>query len=315
MKIPEYEFKYLSTDQIEIKPLLHFRIRENNLEFLQHGGPVLPILVYREKRKFILLDGVKRYESIVHQGEKTLPTLIWQKSLLEGIIFAIRQNHSINPFDIIEQIKIIYILNKKFGLSLGQIKAQLPDIHLPMTNRKMTFYHEIFSFPLKYQVYLKKTRASLKQITQFISFPLEIREALLSFNSVLPIKMKDALEIMFYMYVHKQKSDSNLWQQEIKLCHNRLHAENAKSIDLLKEFWFYRAFPRLKERLNQIEKIKQKFYKKGIILQFDRNLESKKIQLSTNIQKFDDFLNYLNYIKEKDVLHKIQTILQILNES
>jgi ParB family chromosome partitioning protein len=199
----------ISTNPENPRLIFHESEMRGLFESIRKVGIKVPISVYEDRRKYVLIDGERRWRCACKLNLKTIPALLQPKpNRLENLLMMFNIHNVRVQWDLLPmayKLQDIKKMLEKSGKSAGpRDLAGITGLSVPIVNQAF----DLLNLPKKYQKLLfeevKKPRDQQKvKVNLFI----EIKNALRAverntpdvFDKVSPAKF---LDVMFFKYTH-----------------------------------------------------------------------------------------------------------------
>ena len=306
-------------DSLHLRAWFFTKNNENPNYFfslLQEIGQLEPILVWREKDKLFLLDGLKRVEFYKNQGKTEITALVIETSASNLIKFVFLKckdwllNSAINKIRFIQlatnlQIPVSLIVDELLPLIEFQAYAKLYEQIL-----------RIFQLSFAAQEFCFEKNLSFKQCSLLSSYKPELIRLVLIWFSEFTLSSSLVFEFLDAINDILERDqlllDDLISQPEFRAILNSLNIEKAEKLARLRELIQSKKYPNLFPVVQELDTLVNRLQLSNKIqLSWDKTLEKKEVALTFRVtnehdlkQLLDFSANSQNQMLLKDILGK-----------
>ncbi|GAB4169887.1 MAG: hypothetical protein Kow00108_03750 [Calditrichia bacterium] len=301
-------FTFLSFNDVNLEKSPVFHIRPD-VDWSRLAKACFPLLTTKWDGSFISLFGKQLW--LDQKSSSHIPVIMWNHAREQGLYEAIKKLHAIEPFTVIEQILIIHYLMKEHSCTPESITKNLKEFSIPINHKFLKLYNEVQALPHFEKTYLALTRASLKQIKQYISYPENIRRLAADLLDNLYVKIKHLLEIFDYL-VSCGPIDSSTLAELTNLIKPHAEEPTPHAIHKIKRELMLKAKPQLLARKSAIDQIVTELELKGISVSYDDQFEEKSVHVQLKINSVQEFEKIINTLQNDEIRTMLKKILSII---
>jgi hypothetical protein len=285
---------------------------------IQKIGLQKAILVYQNKKKFYLLDGIKRLKIAQKLGFKQMPCqILAAKTKNSDIAKLILINHFTQiTSSIAQKIRFIAYLHKLKISQTTILKDFFPILDLAGQKNILAKGLKIAKLPPEILTYCHEKQLSLKQCLTFTFYPKTLINLIFSWHKEFNLSASLIFEFMENLHDYLRKTNKNLdnflREQKLEEIFTSGKSQSEKA-NMLREYIKNLRNPQYENICQQMENIKKELHlPPEINLNWDKSLENKEINLSVKIKNSKIWDQYEKKLSSPKISQAIEDLLSFL---